>query len=527
MTADFFSTTQGGSMSRTKTKTTPAGIFRLLKFIEKVGNKLPNPALLFGLFALGTLAVSAVVSWAGLTSVHPVTGSQIVPVNLLSVHGLEFILLKTVSNFTGFAPLGIVLVAMLGLGIAEESGLIGSCVRLFVLNVPKALLTMSIVFCGIMSNLASDVGYVILIPLAGAIFLAAGRHPIAGMAAAFAGVSGGYSANLLVGPTDAILATFSQEAARILQPEALVSPLANYYFMCVSTVLLTLIGTWVTHKWVEPELGAYKGDETSSHLDPLTPAEKSGLRASLWTALPIALFFTWALLPPGCLPGAGFLRDGDGQLLHSSVIRGIITVIFVFAAAMGIAYGRKAGTVKTQNDVIKAMNKSIAHMAPYIVLVFFAAQFVAYFKESNLGLIVAVEGATFLQRMELGAIPLLLGFVLLTAFINLFMGSASAKWAIMAPVFVPMFMLLGYTPEVTQVAFRIGDSVTNIISPMMSFMALIIAFFLKYDKKAGIGTIAATMLPYSAAFLIFWSLLIAGWIWLGLPLGPDAGIFLK
>lgn len=512
-------------MSRTKTQKT--GVFRLLKLIERVGNKLPNPAILFGLFALGVLAVSALAACSGLSSVHPVTGAEIIPVNLLSVHGLEFILLKTVSNFTGFAPLGIVLVAMLGLGIAEESGLIGACVRLFVLNVPKALLTMSVVFCGVMSNLASDVGYVILIPLAGAIFLAAGRHPVAGMAAGFAGVSGGYSANLLIGPTDAILATFTQEASHILNPEILVSPLANYYFMLASTFVLVAAGTWVTHKWVEPELGPYKGDEKSSPLDPLTPEEKGGLKVTALAALPLLLFFAWSLLPAGLLPGTGFLRDGDGQLLHSSVIRGIITVIFIFAAFMGIVYGKRAKTVNSQNDVIKAMNKSIVHMAPYIVLVFFAAQFVAYFKESNLGLIVAVEGASFLQHLNLGPIPLLLGFVLLTAFINLFMGSASAKWAIMAPVFVPMFMLLGYTPEVTQVAFRIGDSVTNIISPMMSFMALIIAFFLKYDKKAGIGTIAATMLPYSVTFLLVWSVLLAAWIGLGLPLGPGAGVFLK
>lgn len=502
-------------------------ISKFLKWVEVVGNKLPNPALLFGLFALLVLICSAVAAVLGLDAIHPVTGAVIEPVNLISIQGLNFILLKTVSNFTGFAPLGVVLVAMLGLGIAEDSGLIGACVRLFVLSVPPSMLTMAIVFCGVMSNVASEVGYVILIPLAGAIFLAAGRHPIAGMAAAFAGVSGGYSANLLIGPTDAILASFTQEAARIIQPDIMVSPLANYYFMIASTFILTAAGTWVTAKFVEPNLGAYHPEEQPEPLKPLSKAEKRGLGITFLAVIPLVFFFVWSLLPEGSVPGAGFLRDKNGGVMHSSVIIGIITIIFIVASYMGLIYGLIAKTMNSQKEIMDSMYNAIRHMVPYIVLVFFAAQFVAYFKESNLGLIIAVEGANFLKGLGLGAIPLLVSLVIFTAFINLFMGSASAKWAIMAPVFVPMFMLLGYTPEVTQVAYRIGDSTTNIISPMMSFLALIITFFYKYDKKSGIGTIAATMLPYSVVFLIFWSIMLAGWIAFGWPVGPDAGIHLN
>jgi aminobenzoyl-glutamate transport protein len=358
--------------------------------------------------------------------------------------------------------------------------------------------------------------------LAAVIFLAAGRHPLAGLAAAFAGVSGGYSANLLLGTIDPLLAGLSQEAARIIDPNYLVNPACNYYFMFVSTFLIAGLGTWVTERVVIPRLGEYTGDERPEELRNATAAEKRGMK---W-ALVAVLLFT-AVILAGLLPTDGFLRDPiTHEVLHSPFMSGIVALIFISAAIAGIAYGMGAKTFKNDSDVMGGMAKSMETLGSYIVLVFFAAQFVAYFNWTNLGLILAIKGADVLKAADLGPIPLMLSFVLVSAMINMVMGSASAKWAIMGPVFIPMFMLLGYTPEFTQMAYRVGDSVTNIISPMMSYFALIVAFIARYDKKAGIGTVISTMLPYSVVFLLGWSVLLIIWVLLELPIGPGAPMFM-
>ncbi len=488
---------------------------RFLGSVERIGNLLPHPATLFAGFALLVVLASWVASWFNLTVTHPGTGETISTVNLVSKEGLNMILSKMVTNFTSFAPLGTVLVSLLGIGIAEGSGLIGAILRKIVLAAPKRLLTFVIVFAGILSNTASEVGYVLLVPLAAVIFQAAGRHPIAGLAAAFAGVSGGYSANLLLGTIDPLLAGLSEEAARILDPTYLVNPAANYYFMFVSTFVIAILGTWVTEKIVVPRLGIYEGEEKAIGLETLNPLEKKGLRY----ALIASLLFT-AFIVGGLIPYDGYLRGDEGAILRSPFMSGIVAFIFLGAGLAGIAYGIGAKTFKNDEDVMKGMSKSMETLGSYIVLVFFAAQFVAYFNWTNLGLIFAVSGAEVLQSSGLGPIPLMLSFVVVSAIINLVMGSASAKWAIMAPIFIPMFMLLGYSPELVQVAYRVGDSVTNIISPMMSYFALIVAFMQRYDKKAGIGTIVSSMLPYSIVFFIGWSILLMIWIWLGLPIGP-------
>lgn len=490
---------------------------RFLGSVERIGNLLPHPATLFAGFALLVILASWVASWFNLTVTHPGTGETISTVNLVSKEGLNMILSKMVTNFTSFAPLGTVLVSLLGIGIAEGSGLIGAILRKIVLAAPKRLLTFVIVFAGILSNTASEVGYVLLVPLAAVIFQAAGRHPIAGLAAAFAGVSGGYSANLLLGTIDPLLAGLSEEAARILDPTYLVNPAANYYFMFVSTFVIAILGTWVTEKIVVPRLGIYEGEEKAIGLETLNPLEKKGLRY----ALIASLLFT-AFIVGGLIPYDGYLRGDEGAILRSPFMSGIVAFIFLGAGLAGIAYGIGAKTFKNDEDVMKGMSKSMETLGSYIVLVFFAAQFVAYFNWTNLGLIFAVSGAEVLQSSGLGPIPLMLSFVVVSAIINLVMGSASAKWAIMAPIFIPMFMLLGYSPELVQVAYRVGDSVTNIISPMMSYFALIVAFMQRYDKKAGIGTIVSSMLPYSIVFFIGWSILLMIWIWLGLPIGPGA-----
>lgn len=495
---------------------------RFLNGIEKAGNALPHPATLFLSFAVITLIISWIGHWLGWNIIHPATGEQVGVNNLLSGDGIHFILEKTVQNFTDFAPLGIVLVAMLGIGIAESSGLIGVAIRLLVLSAPKSLLTFVLVFAGIMSNMASDIGYVLLIPMAGVIFIAIGRHPIVGMAAAFAGVSGGFSANLFLGTIDPLLAGLSQEAAQILDPTYVVNPTANYYFMIVSTFIISLLGTWVTEKIVAPRFGTYQPEDAqeTASLEKLTVQEKKGL---LYSGIVMFLFF--ALILWGAIPQDGVLRNAEGSLLHSPLLRGVVTLLFVVAGAMGVVYGLVVGKFKSDADIMKGMADSMKSLATYVVLVFFAAQFVAYFKASNLGIILAVNGAEALKAANLNIYILMVLFILFAALINMLMGSASAKWAIMAPVFIPIFMLMGYSPELSQVVFRIGDSVTNIISPMMSFFALIIAFVQKYVKDAGMGTIISTMIPYSIVFFIGWTLLLMAWIYFEIPLGPDSPLY--
>lgn len=452
-------------------------------------------------------------------------GVRVPVINLFSLEGLHMIMTGLVENFTGFAPLGAVLVSLLGIGIAEGSGFIGTILRLIVLKSPAKLLTFVVVFAGVVSNMASEVGYVLLVPLAAVIFISAGRHPIAGLAAAFAGVSGGYSANLLLGSVDPLLSGISQEAARLIDPSYSVHPACNYYFMVVSTFIIAFLGTWVTEKFVEPRLGTWKGDDKpkkDTAIEGLTKLEKRGL---LYAGIAGLILTAGTLI--GLLPEDGFLRYPGGNVLQSPFMGGIIAVIFIVGAILGIAYGIGAKTFRNSEDVIKGMAKAMETLGAYIVLVFFAAQFVAMFNWSFMGIVVAVKGAHFLQAMNLSQIPLLIGLIMVAAMINLVMGSASAKWTIMAPVFIPMFMLLGYSPELVQLAYRIGDSTTNIISPMMSYFALIIAFVQQYDKKAGIGTIVSTMLPYSVVFFIGWVILLVIWVLLGWPIGPDAPLTLK
>ncbi|MCK6613817.1 MAG: AbgT family transporter [Ignavibacteriales bacterium] len=495
---------------------------RFLSFIERTGNALPNPVTLFAGIALLVIVLSWLVSLTGISVVHPGTGKEIHPVNLLSVEGLHRILVNMVTNFTNFAPLGTVLVSMIGIGILEGSGFIGTSLRLLVLSAPRNLITFIVVFAGVMSNTASEIGYVLLVPLSAIIFLSIGRHPIAGFAAAFAGVSGGYSANLLLGTIDPLLAGLTQEAAHIIDPTYQVNAAANYYFMAASTFLIAGAGTWVTEKIVIPRLGKYEGDAATEEIKALSPEEKKGLLYAALTSLAFVV-----IIAAGLIPENGFLRDPKtGDVLHSPFMSGIVAFIFLGGVAVGIAYGIGAKTFTSEKPIIKSMSKAMETLGGYIILVFFAAQFVAYFNWSNIGVIVAINGADFLKQSGLGDIPLMVSFIIISAMINLVMGSASAKWALMAPVFVPMFMLLGYSPELTQVTYRIGDSVTNIISPMMSYFALLIAFMERYDKKAGIGTLVATMLPYTVVFFIVWTLLLIIWISFGIPIGPGANLYM-
>lgn len=500
---------------------------RFLDTVEWLGNLLPHPVTLFALLAFIMILVSGLFGAMGVSVPDPrpsaAEGATIEAISLMNGAGLRRILENLVSNFVNFAPLGVVLVAMLGVGIAEKSGLLSAMVRGIVLSAPKHVVTVAIVFAGVISNTASEMGYVVLVPLAGAIFLALGRHPLAGMAAAFAGVSGGYSANLLIGTIDPLLAGITQEAARLIDPSYEVYATANWYFMAASTFMITAVGSLVTIYIVEPKLGEYD----DSHADPtvldnrsmenITGVERKGLAVAGMAAL--AVFGLMALL---AIPEGAPLRDPvDGN--SGPFFRSIVAFIFLFFLVTGFAYGRVTGSMRNDRDVIDAMASAVSTLGLYVVLVFFAAQFVAFFGWTNLGIITAVTGADFLIRAELTGPIVFLFFIVMCCFVNLMLGSASAQWAVTAPVFVPMLMLVGYAPELIQAAYRIGDSTTNIITPMMSYFGLILAWASRYNKNIGIGTMIATMLPFSLFFFIFWVTLFYVWVFvLGLPVGPGA-----
>ena len=515
-------------------KATSSQMQRFLRGVEWLGNLLPHPAILFVWMSVILLVASAILSMMGVSVVDPRPegakgrgeDGMIYVVNLLNGDGIAKIVENLVSNFTGFIPLGTVLVALLGVGIAERSGMISAALRGLVMNAPPKMVTFVVVFTGIMSNTASELGYVVLIPLAAMIFHSLGRHPLAGLAAAFAGVSGGYSANLLLGTVDPLLSGISQEAARIIDPEYVVGAEANWYFMAVSTFLVSGIGYFVTEKIVEPSLGKYNPDDADdpSVLDTkaerLTALEKKGLLWSGVSMLIFCLLLAWTIVPAD-----GILRHPTtGLVAGSPFLHGMF--IFVFFAIPGIVYGKITNTIKTNDDVVNAMSAAMSSLSMYIVLVFFAAQFTAFFNWSNIGSVMAVSGANLLNDIGLTGPLLLVGFILICAFVNLMLGSASAQWAITAPIFVPMLMLTGYAPEMIQAAYRIGDSSTNIITPMMSYFGLIMAVAIRYKKDTGVGTLMSLMIPYSLLFLVGWTVLFCIWVFaLGLPVGPGAATY--
>ena len=503
----------------------------MLDRVERVGNKLPHPAVIFIILAGFLIVLSAILAAIGVevdfTGINMATREveemTISARSLLSIEGLEFMLTSMVTNFTGFAPLGVVLVAMLGIGIADGSGLITTALKGVVARTPRVLLTAMIVFIGILSCLASDAGYVIVIPLAAIIFMSVGRHPIAGLAAGFAGVAGGFGASLFLSPVDAMIAGLTTEAAQIIDPFYEVNIAGNWYFGMVSVALLTILGTFVTEKIVEPRLGKYDGNvEVDTTLTTVTPEERRGLRFAGIAGLVMLIIILIALIPTG-----GPLRGvGGGPVLESPFMRALVVVLSLFFAILGIAFGIGKGSIKKDKDAVALMEKSISTMAGFIVLAFFAAQFIAYFSYTNLGTIVAVNGADLLVRWNLTGIPLILMFMVVVVIVNFLIGSMSAKWAILGPVFVPMLMGMGFTPEFVQAAYRVADSTTNIISPLMAYFALVVVFFQKYDKEAGVGTLISTMIPYTIVFTIGWTILLIIWYFLGLNVGPGVGVYL-
>jgi aminobenzoyl-glutamate transport protein len=493
---------------------------RFLSVIEVAGNKLPDPALLFVGALLLVWVVSALLANVSFAEIDPRNGKPIQVQSQLTGTALASFLANMVTVFVNFPPLGVVLVALLGVGVAEHVGFLGAGLKAMLNITPGRLLTPMLVLVACLSHTATDAGYVLVIPLGGVIFYTAGRHPLAGIAAAFAGVSGGFSANLIPSGIDPLLQGFTQSAAQIVDPTRLVNPLSNWFFTAASTFLIMGLGWFLTDRVVEPRLIAsakVDGDMNDMpKLEPLNASERRGLTAGSLTLAVLAV-----LLFVAAAPATSPLRSPEGDLtaFTAPLMRSIVPLIFLLFLFPSIAYGIAAGTVKSSKDVITGMSKSMSTMGYYIVMAFFAALFTDAFGRSNIGALVALKGATVLQALALPGQITIVGIILVTTSVNLLIGSASAKWALLAPIFVPMLMQVGLAPELTQAAYRIGDSSTNIITPLMPYFPLVVVFCQRYVKNAGIGTVASMMLPYSVTFIVLWTLFLLAFWALGLPLG--------
>ncbi len=489
-------------------------VLRILDAVERAGNRLPDPISLFAIAALLVIGGSWLASTMGVTVLHPGTGKSVSVVNLLAAENIRRMFTDAVANFTAFPPLGLVLVTMIGIAVAERGGFITAVLRTSVHNVPRPLLTASLVFAGVNSSLVADAGYVVLIPLGAVIFAAVGRHPLAGLSATFAGVAGGFSANLSITSLDPLLGGITQSAAQLLQPSYTVSAAANWYFMIASTFVLTIIGTFVCDRIVEPRLGAWKQNGAEgTDMSALTAIE----RKALWYACIAFLVMVGGVLLIA-VPEGAILRDAEGTL--KPLEKSIVVILMLMFLVMGIVYGKVTGTVRNDKDVATLAGDGVSTLGGYIVLSFVMAQFIAYFGWSNLGVVTAVSGAEFLRSLALQGPVLLVAFVVVAMVINLLIASASAKWAIMAPVFVPMFMLMGISPEATQAAYRVGDSSTNMIAPLLSYIPLILVAMRRYVKDATLGTLLSLMLPYSITIAIVWCIVLLLWVVVGVPLGP-------
>lgn len=492
---------------------------KALDFIEKKGNKLPDPAILFFSLMIGIWIISALLSNVTFDVIDPRSQAPIEVINLLSGTSLAAFLSNMVTTFTGFAPLGIVLVAMLGVGVAEHAGFINAGLKSMLSITPKALLTPMLILVAIVSHTATDAGYVLVIPLGGVIFYAAGRHPLSGIAAAFAGVSGGFSANFIPSGIDPLLQGFTQSAAQIINPAIELNPLNNWFFTSASTFLIVAIGWYITDKIVEPRLKSVSVEvnpDEQPTMDKLLPKEKKAFWAAcLVMVVCLLALFLWAA------PADSALRAESGDLaaLSAPLMRSIVPLIFIIFLIPGVVYGLMSGTFKKSKDIIDSMTKSMSGMSYYIVMAFFCALFIDAFTKSNLGALLAIKGASGLKALALAPEITIVGIILLTAFVNLFIGSASAKWALLAPIMVPMLMQLGISPDLTQASYRVGDSVSNIVTPLMPYFPLVVVYCQKYVKSTGIGTLVSMMIPYSIAFMVLWTIFLLIYWALGIPLG--------
>jgi aminobenzoyl-glutamate transport protein len=492
-------------------------IYRFLNRIELSGNKMLDPISIFFLLCVAVVLISGILAFFGTSAIHPKDNSIISAVSLLQKGELQRYLSTIVSSFQGFPPMALVLVVMIGVGVAEKSGLMDAALHRAVSNVPKMIVTPVIIFIGLVSNVAGDAGFIVLPPLSALVFLSVGRHPLIGMFASYAGVAGGFAANIMIGLSDVLAAGFTIPAAQLIDPSYSATPAMNYYFILASTVLLTIVGTIITEKVIAPRYANETFDSSKKENISSTELQNKGIK---WAGIVLIAYLVLIVIL--CIGAFPFMGDKDGSILgvSSPLMRGTIPVITVMFLLPGLVYGKIVGTIKTDKDAVKMMGKSMSDMGPYIVLAFFAAQFLALFTYSNLGVILAIKGADLLKVIGFTGGGLIVSFIILASFINLFIGSASAKWAILAPIFVPMFILIGYDPALTQMAYRIGDSITNPLSPLFPYLPVIISYVSVYKKDSGLGTIVSNMLPYSFTFFLVWAAFLLFWFYAGIPLGP-------
>lgn len=493
----------------------------ILGTIERVGNALPHPFILFLYLVVILIALAAILAAVGVSAVNPTTGEEVEVKSLLTRDGMVWILGSLVSNFSGFAALGIVLVMQMAIGVTESSGLLTTAIRRAVLGVPTWALTATVLFIGINGSIASEASIIFIPPLAAAAFYAAGKHPLAGLIAGYAATNAGFTANVMITATDALLYGVTQEAAQMIDPSYTTTPANNWYFMIASCFVLTIVGTFVNDRIIEPRLGKFTGSEVDQARD-ATDLEKKGLRnAGIFSVIFIVLILI------GLIPSNGILRGDDGSIINGPFVTGLVPFLLAYFVLVGVIYGFTVGTFKKFEDIPRVMAESLTSLTGYIVLVFVISQFIAIFNYTNLAMVIAVNAATFLDNIGLTGVPLILAILLVTTFVNFFMTSGTAKWYIFAPIFVPMFMMLGLTPEFAQAVYRIADSCTNPITPIYPYLPMVIGMAAKYDKKFGMGNVISMMIPYSFGFLIIWTIFVIAWMFLNLPLGPGAAVFLS
>lgn len=492
---------------------------KMLNGVEKIGNKLPDPVTIFLVLCGIVLITSYIVGSKGVTVTHPGTGETITAINLLTREQLQILLGSIVSNFQGFAPLGLVLVTMIGAGVCDKSGLMVATIKASTSKIPAKHVTLVVMTIGMLANIASDAGTILFPPLAAMVYLGVGRHPLIGLFSGYAAVCLGFAANIMISVNDILAASFTIPAAQMMDPTFDANATMNLTFMIASTFVLIALATIVTEKVIAPRFGKYEGNAELDVDGSLTDAEKKGLKmAGISLLIYIAILVGFSVI--GERP---FLADPEtGEILSNQapLMKGMVPIIAMAFFIPGLVYGRITGKIKKDKDVVKLMAESMSDMGNYIILAFVASQFLQLFTNSKLGLILAVKGGDLLKSAGIQGPVLLIAFILLACLINMFIGSASAKWAILAPIFVPMFMTVGYNPALTQMAYRIGDCITNPLSPLFPYFPIILAFTKKYDEEAGMGTVIANMIPYSAAFLVVWTLLLIVFMLFNIPLGP-------
>lgn len=494
---------------------------RVLDFIERAGNKLPHPYILFLWLCLILAVISLVCSLAGVSVINPTSGETVLVQSLLSKAGFIWLLENLLKNFQGFSPLGLVLAMQIAIGFSEKVGLLTTAMRRAILGVPLWCLTATVLFMGINGSIASEASIIVVPALAAAAFESVGMHPIAGLLAGYAATNAGFTACVIVAGTDVLLSGVTESAAQLIDPSMTVNATCNWYFMFVSVFTLTAVGVFVNKKFIVPRLGTYHPEEEQVKEADITPLQNKALKAAgIFSILYIAAF---ALM---VIPSNGILRGEGGSILNGPFITGLVPILMLYFILVGVVYGITAKTIKSSSDVPLFMAQALEGMTGYIVLVFVIAQFINMFSYTNLGMVIAVKCAGALQAAGFTGIPLMLFFICLCCVVNLFMTSGSGKWYIFAPILVPMMMMLGYSPAFAQIVYRIGDSTTNAITPIYPYIPIAIGMAKKYDKNFGMGSLISMMLPYSVAFLLVWIVQLIVWVVFKLPLGPGVNVFL-